>query len=98
VVERENLRSESEQLHELGNKLKHKKMRFKKELAVLRDVSLESTDRIDLNVGGCAVFAFSHQLGSHFTTTKRTLCSFEGTMLSAMFSGRHKFTQDSSGR
>ncbi len=36
--------------------------------------------------------------GKHFTTFKSTLCKYEGSMLEAMFSGRHPFTKDSSGR
>jgi len=42
---------------------------------------------IELNVGG-----------KHFSTYKSTLCKVEGSMLEAMFSGRHPLTKDSKGR
>ncbi len=36
--------------------------------------------------------------GKHFAAFKSTLCKYEGSMLEAMFSGRHPFTKDSRGR
>ena len=42
---------------------------------------------IELNVGG-----------RYFTTYKATLCSVEGSMIEAMFSGRHPTTKDGTGR
>jgi len=44
-------------------------------------------DIIELNVGG-----------TFFTTYKSTLTQYEGTLLEAMFSGRHPLAKDSSGR
>ena len=42
---------------------------------------------VDLNVGG-----------KHYTTYKATLCTLEGSMLEAMFSGRYPVTKDPKGR
>jgi hypothetical protein len=36
--------------------------------------------------------------GGKFSTYKSTLCKFEGSMLEAMFSGRHPLSQDPNGR
>jgi hypothetical protein len=46
------------------------------------------TDKVlELNVGG-----------KHFSTFLSTICKYEGSMLAAMFSGRHSLIQDSRGR
>jgi hypothetical protein len=43
-------------------------------------------DILELDIGG------THQI----TTAKRTLCKFEGSVLSAMFSGRHELPKHKS--
>eukprot|EP00727_Mastigamoeba_balamuthi_P012224 m51a1_g7624 putative f-box wd repeat-containing protein 7-like (502) ;mRNA; r:305063-307285 len=58
-----------------------------REAALCSDLNAKTQRALELNVGG-----------EHITTTRDTLCSVKGTMLEAMFSGRHKLAQDSDGR
>jgi hypothetical protein len=49
-------------------------------VAIIKKMHQVEEEIIDLDVGGT----------EKITTTKRTLCKFEGSVLEAMFSGRHE--------
>jgi len=57
------------------------------EAEVCRDQRARAEDRVVLLVGGV-----------QFETTRKTLCAYPGSMLEAMFSGRHRLACDNQGR
>eukprot|EP01125_Pyxidicula_operculata_P012270 TRINITY_DN4028_c0_g1_i2.p1 TRINITY_DN4028_c0_g1~~TRINITY_DN4028_c0_g1_i2.p1 ORF type:complete len:309 (+),score=42.96 TRINITY_DN4028_c0_g1_i2:22-948(+) len=92
--EREELRSEQEELKSRKNQLSQEEKRlileretFEKEKLIVAEKNLVTDDLVRLNVGG-----------KEFVTTRTTLTSVKGSMLEAMFSGRHQLQPGSDGR
>jgi hypothetical protein len=67
-------------------RLKEERAKWEKDRKIVADANAHMSDIIKLNVGG-----------QEFHTTRSTLCSVDGTMLSAMFSGRHTLHPDEQG-
>ena len=58
--------------------LAEQQKKWNQQVALIKSMYAVNEDIIDLDVGGL-----------HMTTTKKTLTKFEGSVLEAMFSGRH---------
>lgn len=61
---------------------------FEREAALVADHNARLRDTVELSIGGERLF----------TVARNTLTQFDGSMLAAMFSGRHQLATDSSGR
>lgn len=101
TTEWQKIREEKASIEDLQLLLREDRMRLDRERRVLReeranfdrekkfveDKNLDTLTQIKLNVGGDDVI-----------TSKSTLLSIKGTMIEAMFSGRHKLKTDEQGR
>eukprot|EP01120_Amphizonella_sp_Union-15-10_P005646 TRINITY_DN1695_c0_g1_i1.p1 TRINITY_DN1695_c0_g1~~TRINITY_DN1695_c0_g1_i1.p1 ORF type:complete len:288 (-),score=43.32 TRINITY_DN1695_c0_g1_i1:60-884(-) len=67
--------------------IEEERKEFEREKKYVEDCNAITEQIVQLNVGG-----------AHFTTSRATLCSVKGSMLEAMFSGRHKLLKDPEGR
>jgi hypothetical protein len=74
------------ELTDREEELKEREKKFELQKKEMEKYPIKETV-IELNVGG-----------RHFTTYKDTLCAFEGSMIEAMFSGRHPTAKDAKGR
>lgn len=79
---RERLEAYERHLYEREKKLNKDILAFQEKKKFVDDVNQELSDVVLLDVGG-----------KQFTTSRNTLCSVEGSMLEAMFSGRHTLKQ-----
>jgi len=85
--EKEIIQNQQESLKHFKTELQQEREKWARDSKNTEMFNLQMMDQVHLNVGG-----------EHFTTTTSTLCSIEGTMLSAMFSGRHSLSRDNEGR
>jgi hypothetical protein len=87
LEKQEALQTELDGLSSQKLELQVERALFEREKQLCQSFSSVAGDVVKLNVGG-----------KLFESSKSTLCSVQGSMLNALFSGRHNVALDSTGR
>jgi hypothetical protein len=85
-VARDDIAKEKKRISRKEETLRKEKQRIQMELSRMGDLHKINSKLVTLNVGG-----------QTFTTAAATLCSFPGSFIEAMFSGRHPQSRDDQG-